>query len=184
MDDDGKCCCSPNIRTSSPSSTKSAITSAVPSTSPSRTSAASSAPVASGLRHTASRLVSNTIGRLSSLLGKSATVTSSTNINSNNSTNSNTTCSINNNNNNNDNHNSNVYHLFAYPAESNFTGRRYPHAWVTDAHNGHFGHNDHKGTWRVLLDTAKYCSTAPLDLSVVHADFVVMSFYKLFGINQ
>ena len=35
--------------------------------------------------------------------------------------------------------------------------------------------------WKVLVDAAAYVPTQPLDLSEVPADFVVMSFYKMFG---
>ena len=35
--------------------------------------------------------------------------------------------------------------------------------------------------WAVLLDAAKFVATAPLDLSRVPADFVAISFYKMFG---
>ena len=35
--------------------------------------------------------------------------------------------------------------------------------------------------WWVLLDAAKFVGTAPLDLSKVEADFVAVSFYKIFG---
>ncbi|CAM9663762.1 unnamed protein product, partial [Hapterophycus canaliculatus] len=35
--------------------------------------------------------------------------------------------------------------------------------------------------WWVLLDAAKFAGTAPLDLSKVEADFVAVSFYKIFG---
>ncbi|CAN0049857.1 unnamed protein product, partial [Discosporangium mesarthrocarpum] len=38
-----------------------------------------------------------------------------------------------------------------------------------------------KRRWWVLLDAAKYAGTAPLDLGAVEADFVVVSFYKIFG---
>ncbi len=37
------------------------------------------------------------------------------------------------------------------------------------------------GRWRVLLDAAKGCATHPPDLSRHPADFVALSFYKLFG---
>jgi molybdenum cofactor sulfurtransferase len=37
------------------------------------------------------------------------------------------------------------------------------------------------GQWLVLLDAAKACSTHPPDLSAVPADFVVLSYYKIFG---
>lgn len=35
--------------------------------------------------------------------------------------------------------------------------------------------------WKVLIDAAAYVPTQPLDLSVVPADFVTVSFYKMFG---
>lgn len=35
--------------------------------------------------------------------------------------------------------------------------------------------------WWVMLDAAKFVGTAPLDLSNVDADFVALSFYKMFG---
>jgi molybdenum cofactor sulfurtransferase len=35
--------------------------------------------------------------------------------------------------------------------------------------------------WMVLIDAAKGCATLPPDLSEYPADFVVLSFYKLFG---
>lgn len=35
--------------------------------------------------------------------------------------------------------------------------------------------------WFVLLDAAKACSTSPPDLSLYPADFVTLSFYKIFG---
>ena len=38
-----------------------------------------------------------------------------------------------------------------------------------------------KGRWMVLIDAAKGCVTQPPDLSLYPADFVVISFYKLFG---
>ncbi|CAK9157771.1 unnamed protein product [Ilex paraguariensis] len=38
-----------------------------------------------------------------------------------------------------------------------------------------------KGCWMVLIDVAKGCATEPPYLSKYKADFVVISFYKLFG---
>lgn len=35
--------------------------------------------------------------------------------------------------------------------------------------------------WWVMLDAAKFVGTAPLDLSAVEADYVTLSFYKIFG---
>lgn len=40
---------------------------------------------------------------------------------------------------------------------------------------------DAQGRWMVLLDAAKACSTRPPDLTAVRADFVVLSYYKIFG---
>jgi selenocysteine lyase/cysteine desulfurase len=62
--------------------------------------------------------------------------------------------------------------LFAFPAQSNFSGVKHPLEWIDDAH---------AEGWDVLLDAAAYVPTNQLDLSVVHPDFVVLSFYKMFG---
>lgn len=62
--------------------------------------------------------------------------------------------------------------LFAYPAQSNFSGVRHPLEWIDLAHeNG----------WDVILDAAAFVPTNRLDLSVVKPDFVPLSFYKMFG---
>jgi len=63
-------------------------------------------------------------------------------------------------------------HLFAYPAQSNFSGVQHPLEWVTDAQS--------KG-WDVVLDCAAFAPTNRLDLSDVTPDFVPLSFYKMFG---
>jgi molybdenum cofactor sulfurtransferase len=62
--------------------------------------------------------------------------------------------------------------LFAYPAQSNFSGVRHSLDWVARARS--LG-------WDVLLDAAAFVPTAPLDLSQVQPDFVPISFYKMFG---
>lgn len=62
--------------------------------------------------------------------------------------------------------------LFAYPAQSNFTGVQHPLEWIPKAQE--------KG-WDVLLDAAAFVPTNRLDLSLWHPDFVVISFYKIFG---
>ncbi|PNY25341.1 Molybdenum cofactor sulfurase [Tolypocladium capitatum] len=62
--------------------------------------------------------------------------------------------------------------LFAFPAQSNFTGVRHPLSWVKMAQNQGYD---------VLLDAAAYLPTATLDLSAVKPEFVVVSWYKLFG---
>ncbi|HEU5353988.1 MAG TPA: aminotransferase class V-fold PLP-dependent enzyme [Actinocrinis sp.] len=62
--------------------------------------------------------------------------------------------------------------LFAYPAQSNFSGVRHPLDWIELAHRHGFD---------VLLDAAAYVPTNRLDLSVVQPEFVTVSWYKLFG---
>ena len=64
------------------------------------------------------------------------------------------------------------HNLFAYPAQSNFSGVHHPLEWIEQAHS----HG-----WDVLLDAAAYVPTNRLDLSVWHPDFVALSFYKMFG---
>lgn len=65
-----------------------------------------------------------------------------------------------------------VNNLFAYPAQSNFSGVQHSLDWIKSAQD--------QG-WDVLLDAAAFLPTNSLDLSVFHPDFVVLSFYKLFG---
>lgn len=62
--------------------------------------------------------------------------------------------------------------LFAYPAQSNFSGVKHPLDLIA--------HAQQKG-WDVLLDAAAFVPTNRLDLSVAKPDFVAMSFYKMFG---
>jgi selenocysteine lyase/cysteine desulfurase len=62
--------------------------------------------------------------------------------------------------------------LFAFPAQSNFSGVRHPLALIERA--------EAKG-YDVLLDAAAFLPTAPLSLSAHHPAFVPVSFYKLFG---
>lgn len=62
--------------------------------------------------------------------------------------------------------------LFVYPAQSNFSGVRHPLSWVTRAH----AHG-----YDVLLDGAAFVPGQRLDLDEIDADFVAVSFYKMFG---
>lgn len=64
------------------------------------------------------------------------------------------------------------HNLFAYPAQSNFSGVQHPLQWIEDAH---------ASGWDVLLDAAAYVPTNRLDLSRWRPDFVALSFYKMFG---
>jgi selenocysteine lyase/cysteine desulfurase len=62
--------------------------------------------------------------------------------------------------------------LFAFPAQSNFSGVRHPLSLVGTAQS--LGH-------RVLLDAAAYVPSHALSLREYPADFVAISFYKMFG---
>ncbi|KAK4196782.1 pyridoxal phosphate-dependent transferase [Triangularia verruculosa] len=62
--------------------------------------------------------------------------------------------------------------LFAYPAQSNFTGVRHPLSWVSLAQDQGYD---------VLLDAAAYLPTASLDMSVIKPEFLIISWYKILG---
>lgn len=62
--------------------------------------------------------------------------------------------------------------LFAFPAQSNFSAVQHSLEWIDKAHE--------KG-WDVLLDAAAFVPTNRLNLSRWKADFVPVSFYKMFG---
>uniref|UniRef100_A0A8C3L9Y4 Molybdenum cofactor sulfurase n=1 Tax=Chrysolophus pictus TaxID=9089 RepID=A0A8C3L9Y4_CHRPC len=72
-------------------------------------------------------------------------------------------------------------HLFSYPAQSNFSGTKYPLSWIRDIKSGKLCPVKIPGKWFVLLDAASYVSSSPLDLGVHQADFIPISFYKIFG---
>ncbi|NXY40253.1 MOCOS sulfurase, partial [Ceuthmochares aereus] len=72
-------------------------------------------------------------------------------------------------------------HLFCYPAQSNFSGTKYPLSWIQDIKSGKLCPIKIPGKWFVLLDAASYVSSSPLDLGVHRADFIPISFYKIFG---
>jgi Aminotransferase class-V len=55
--------------------------------------------------------------------------------------------------------------------------RRFPLRWVREVQS--MSTPSHE--WKVLLDAAAFVPTQPLDLSVTPADFVTVSFYKMFG---
>ncbi|MBZ3890335.1 Molybdenum cofactor sulfurase [Sciurus carolinensis] len=76
---------------------------------------------------------------------------------------------------------SRLLHLFCYPAQSNFSGTRYPLSWIGEVKSGRMSPVSVPGKWFVLLDAASYVSSSPLDLSAHQADFVPISFYKIFG---
>ena len=64
------------------------------------------------------------------------------------------------------------HNLFAYPAQSNFSGVQHPLEWIERAQA--------RG-WDVLLDAAAYVPTNRLDLERWQPDYVAVSFYKMFG---
>jgi selenocysteine lyase/cysteine desulfurase len=65
-----------------------------------------------------------------------------------------------------------AHNLFAFPAQSNFSGVHHPLDWLDQAQ---------AAGWDVLLDAAAFVPTNRLDLSRWHPDFVALSFYKMFG---
>ncbi|XP_021731767.1 molybdenum cofactor sulfurase-like isoform X3 [Chenopodium quinoa] len=79
----------------------------------------------------------------------------------------------------------NARHLFAFPSECNFSGMRFNLDLIRALkEQSEDTFNDTiltKGRWLVLIDAAKGCATEPPDLSKYPADFVVLSFYKIFG---
>ena len=62
--------------------------------------------------------------------------------------------------------------LFAYPAQSNFSGVQHPLGWVDLAQAAGYD---------VLLDAAAFVPANRLDLGAVRPEFVTVSFYKMFG---
>src|SRR5215471_8080278 len=71
-----------------------------------------------------------------------------------------------------DHNNAETDNLFAYPAQSNFTGVQHSLEWIAEAQA--------RG-WDVLVDCAALVPSNRLDLSRWHPDFVPISFYKMFG---
>lgn len=70
--------------------------------------------------------------------------------------------------------------LFAYPGQSNLTGRRLPLGWIKKLRDSKA--LSHQNTYS-LLDAAALATTAELDLSRLDSapDFTAISFYKIFG---
>lgn len=62
--------------------------------------------------------------------------------------------------------------LFVFPAQSNFSGVKHPLELVARVKSS---------GWDVLLDAAAYVPTNRLNLAETPADFVSVSFYKMFG---
>jgi molybdenum cofactor sulfurtransferase len=64
------------------------------------------------------------------------------------------------------------HNLFAYPAQSNFSGVKHPLEWIATAQE--------RG-WDVIVDAAAFVPSSRLDLSAWQPDFAPVSFYKMFG---
>jgi selenocysteine lyase/cysteine desulfurase len=62
--------------------------------------------------------------------------------------------------------------LFAFPAQSNFSGVKHPLSLVAEAKGRGFD---------VVLDAAAFVPTSALDLDAVRPDFTCVSFYKMLG---
>lgn len=80
--------------------------------------------------------------------------------------------------------------LFAYPAQSNFSGKKYPWKWITmvkqcqmEWQRSPSGSGSCTGqrVYYIVLDAACLVGTSPLNLEATHPDFVTVSFYKMFG---
>eukprot|EP00501_MAST-03F_sp_TOSAG23-6_P002497 GSMAST32.ASY1.ANO1.2608.1 assembled CDS len=76
----------------------------------------------------------------------------------------------------------------AFPAECNFSGTKYDLSVIHSIQNGNISKRSSNiwgsGRWRILLvslDASKYISTNTLDLEKYSPDYLVFSFYKLFG---
>ena len=65
-----------------------------------------------------------------------------------------------------------AHNLFAFPAQSNFSGVQHPLEYIELAH---------RRGWDVLLDAAAFVPTNRLDLDRYKPDFATLSWYKMFG---
>lgn len=72
-----------------------------------------------------------------------------------------------------------TYNLFAYPAQCNFSGMRFPLDWISKIKKL----DTKKLKNLVLLDAAAYVPSAQLSLAnkETSPDFICLSFYKMFG---
>lgn len=71
------------------------------------------------------------------------------------------------------------YHLFAFPAECNYSGMKFNLDLIELFHNKTLGMR--RGEYFVLLDAAAFVPTSPLNLTKYKPDFVTISFYKMMG---
>ncbi|KYQ92443.1 molybdenum cofactor sulfurase [Tieghemostelium lacteum] len=66
------------------------------------------------------------------------------------------------------------YNLFAFPAQCNYNGSKYPLELIKRLKSKF-------KNLKILLDVAALVGTSPLDLTEYRPDFVALSFYKMFG---
>ena len=71
--------------------------------------------------------------------------------------------------------------LFIFPAQSNFSGRKYNLDVVTKIKSRSLPCTRSCQQWFVMVDAASLVATSHLDLSESDIDFIPVSFYKLFG---
>ena len=73
--------------------------------------------------------------------------------------------------------------LFVFPAQSNFSGTKYPLSIINAVYKGAMRKiiGKSSGNWFCMLDAAAFVATSELDLSKIKPDFVCISFYKIFG---
>jgi molybdenum cofactor sulfurtransferase len=80
---------------------------------------------------------------------------------------------------------SKVRNLLVFPAQSNFNGRKYDPSLIDSIKQIEFNKkphpNDIETEWFVCLDTASLVCTSPMDLKSHKPDFMLVSFYKIFG---
>lgn len=77
--------------------------------------------------------------------------------------------------------NSALNNLLILPAQSNFNGRRYNLDLIEKIKSKGINSNLNKESLFLCLDTASYTSTSFLNLKEYKPDFLVVSFYKMFG---
>ncbi|KAL0246059.1 hypothetical protein GEMRC1_007275 [Eukaryota sp. GEM-RC1] len=73
-----------------------------------------------------------------------------------------------------------VMNVFAFPAQSNFAGNRYPLDIISKIYDNCDNHG--VARWKIVLDAASMVSCCCFDLNNHDfADFIPISFYKMFG---
>jgi len=73
--------------------------------------------------------------------------------------------------------------LLVFPAQSNFNGRKYDFSIIDSIKQIKLNNqtNDSETEWFVCMDTASLVCTSPIDLKTQKPDFMLVSFYKMFG---